>query len=1662
MIKTSSILSILFFLISFSAFSQVSLPHSESFESGTGDWTQLTTDDFDWTINSGTTPTANTGPSDAFDGNDYIYLEATGNSNPSRDAGIECYFDFSGSDMPILSFNYHMYGTQVGNLRIFVNDGGGWTEIWNKFGTQGNFWYNHKICLNAYGNNSNVGIRFVGETLDSESSDIALDLIEVRNFSIQAINHTDVTCGGYADGDITIEVAGGFTPYQYSIDGGSTYTSSSLTTQSFTGLSGYDYNVEILDEGGCTLYGGMVEVSEPPIPNITIDKANVEPCPDDMNGLILINASGSNPAFSYSINGMSGPFQSLNYFENLDVGTYTITVKTDIGCYIDGGNTTITAPDQIVINDVIVDDVSTCFGDANGQIQVDASGGNIQLDYSINNGILFQAEDYFGGLPTGYYDIIVRDAEYCTVTVNDIFVAEPTEVEITAIHRSNITGCYGDLSGTISLEGTGGTGDLHYSINGFVFQDDFLFTNLPAGTYQAHIRDDNACTTDGITVEISQPDELILEDAVKTDVQSCFGSEDGEILITASGGTGTLYYSIDNGLTFQTSPLFTGLGQGTYYPFVKDENDCYKFHTPLYINQPEQLVINNVFSYDVNTCYGGDNGSIYITASMGTSPLSYSIDGGTTFQSGGAFVGTLTAGDYNVLVQDANGCQVSYSPTITISEPPEIIITNEDYTNATCYGYYDGTITVDAEGGSGSLFYSIDNGNSFPYPTSSIVSVDAGTYTITVTDDNGCRADGSTLTISEPDELLISSTNITDVEDCNSDDDGIIEVNATGGTEPYLYSLNYGTTTQTSNTFENLPAGTGYTPYVEDANGCYVVGNPQTIIEPPALYFNYAGHTNIVGCNGTENGSITITANGGTQPLSYSIDNGTTYYENDGIFSNLAAGTYTTTVQDAHGCTVIGSTQIISQPEEMVIEEINVSPVICNGQSNGQIEIIATGGQPALRYSINGGANFSLSYQFNTIAAGNYDIVVKDAYDCEVSESITVEQPDPFTIDDPIATDVSTCYGDETGTLTLMAYGGVTPYSFTYTRIGGISSPSQTNGFFNNVGAGNYYMTVNDANGCTQSTGLVVIEEPLPVSFEYYTVNNISCNGLVDGSIEMQGQGGTGTNYEYTINGGTDWSPTNLFDNLSEGDYLIGVQDENGCQNEYYIGANIVNPPQIEIFAVFPTEISCNGFSDGRIDIDAIGGVGDYQYSLNGTDFQTSDIFTNLEADTYYPTVQDANGCTDQAEPVTLEMPEHLGGFTASTEIGCDSLTVLFTPNTPDITFNWAFTPTDEFTNDVPQEFTFHNTTDEIMEFNVRGIALHGLCKDTAYTTITVYPSPNLNFELSENVLFYPDTTVQITNYTANYTDYNWDFGDGQTSTQTNPIEHSYNTCGEYLVTMSALNQYNCIAHQYDTVKVNALQPTASFLPSEISACQPAEISFRNNSNYSNKYTWNFGEGTYSEDENPIFVYDQADTYEVTLIAEGDCGTFSTVSKTITVHPSPTANFDVEPDTINTGKHARFYHDFGTENDLRFFWDFGDGDVSFDQSPSHLYSEPGSYQVMQVVASTNNCTDTLIMENAVFVVDDLIFTYPTAFSPNDDGLFETISPYYNMVEQCEVYIYNRNGAVVFYTKEPLNEPWDGRDLNGKLVQMDVYVWYAIGKYVGGSSLKEKGVITVIR
>lgn len=599
----------------------------------------------------------------------------------------------------------------------------------------------------------------------------------------------------------------------------------------------------------------------------------------------------------------------------------------------------------------------------------------------------------------------------------------------------------------------------------------------------------------------------------KTNV-SCNGGSNGTIMVNATGGITPYQYSIDSGATFYSSNAFTNLVANTYKVIVKDTNNCITNFTASIVTQP--TVLSFTATNTNVSCNGGNNGSITVTATGGTTPYQYSKNNGSTFQSSNTF-SNLAFGTFDVLVKDANNC-VTSSQTISITQPTAVSFTTTS-SNVICNGGNTGSITVSPSGGISPYQYSKNNGSTFQ-SLNTFSNLIAATYPIVVKDTNNCLTTLQNVIITQPNAISFSAT--TTGVSCNGNSNGSISITGTGGTSPLQYSINGGTTFQSANIFSGLTAST-YSVIVKDTNNC-LSGSQNIIISQPNLLSFTATPTN-VSCNGGSNGIITVSGAGGTTPYQFSNNGGSTF-QSSNIFSSLSATTYSIIVKDTNNCITAAQNVTVTEPNVLSFSATQ-SNVTCNGGNNGSITISATGGTSPFQYSSNGGSSYQSSNIISSLTANSYSVIVKDANNCvTASQNITITEPTaPQTPTITANSQTTFCQGDSV----VLSSSSANSYLWSNT------ATSQSTTIFNSVSV---TVTTFDISGCSAtSVATVVTVNPLPPTPTITQIGNTLTSSSASGNQWFRNDtiisGATSQNYSASLNGL----------------YSVQVTDGNGCSS---------------------------------------------------------------------------------------------------------------------------------------------------------------------------------------------------------------------------------------------------------------------------------------------------------------------------------------------------------------------------------------------------------------------------------------------------------------------------------------------------------------------------------
>ncbi|MFH1321906.1 MAG: PKD domain-containing protein [Bacteroidota bacterium] len=1518
---------------------------------------------------------------------------------------------------------------------------------------------------------------------------------------ITSIVGTGIDCNGNCNGTADLTVAGGLSPYTY------VWTPGGYITQYITGLCASIYYVTITDANSVSVTDSIV-INQPSPVTVSVT-GNDAICNGACDGNTAASVTGGTGSYTYLWDDTYN--QTTLTATGLCAGTYNVTV-TDVNECAGSNNITINEPPAIVVS---ITTISANCGQADGSATASVTNGIAPFTYNWNNGCSSQS---CTGLLAGTHTVTVTDANGCTGTgtgaVSD--AGGPSATISDSIDVSCQVGSDGEATVLIF----DGTPPYTYLWNDPGSQTTTTATGLDADIYTVEITDNNGCiTTESVT--INEPSILVANTSPVSE-PSCYGASDGIVMVTASGGTGQYTYLWDPPAGGQTTAMATGLSAGTYNVTVTDANNCIS-NTSVTLNEPAPLTLS-ITKADAN-CYGSCDGFATVSVGGGIPPYTYSWSNGDITQ----VADSLCAAIYNITVTDDNSC-TAFSSFI-INEPPDITVSISSFSDIDCYGNCNGFAQSTVSGGTPPYTYSWSDGQS----SDQAINLCAGTYTITVSDNNGCY-DVASITLTEPFAFTgaITDNDVSCFGDCN----GNATVNVSGGASPYNYLWD-DITFQTTPTADSLCDGT-YTVTITDINGCVITSSvlitqpqelslvsgsntsstcgfqngsacvnvaggvfPYTIVwndpmvttgpcidsvfanvyNPIVTDANFCTATlqviinDIVGpdidsikitdipCYGDNNGTANVYISAGTSPFTYlwRDNNGDTVAMglNDYLFG-LSGGSYTVTVIDANGC-VESDIFVLNEPSPLGSAILWTNDASCYGTCDGSASVIAGGGTPPYTYFWSpGGDTVDMA---TVLCPGSINILITDTNGCITTNNTVINQPDELVII-PVVTDVS-CNGFNDGQISVSPTGGTQPYTYNWLPIGTGGNVTTVT----NLDAGSYLVTVTDNNWCGTVENMTVNEPTQLISAGGSTPSNC---GNANGVAYVNPSGGTlPYAYQWLDDlGNPIGQNTETATNLSAGAYDVTVTDDNGCT--FTLPVTVGDNSGPEIAFITTTDVSCNGGNNGTASVVIVGGTLPYYYLWDDLLTLSNDTATWLTAGTYTVNVTDLNGCVDSAT-TTVNEPELIEIFTSGDTIICYSVPVEISASATGGTSGTGGPGSDGYTyswnNGLPDSNIHIVSPLVTTTYIVTVTDLNGCTASQSFTLAL----NQIVSDFSSSVSCKGESTDFIDlSYSANgnIISWNWNFDDGNTDNSQNP-SHIYSDPGTYYVTLIATDDLGCIDDTTKPITVNPV-PTVGFGWT----CEdpPIPSLTRFNSIVSDgsppyTYEWDFDyDGiTFDVDATVDMVthsYDTSVSFNVGLIVYDNNGCSNNI--TSQVQAPPTAAFIMTPTETMT-ENPVIFTDNSFYNIVSREWDFGEqesnSNYSSIQNPQHSYESAGTHNVILKVTDTNGCVDTAM--RPVWVKSEFVLFVPSAFSPNDDSKNEVFFPKGIGVygEEFKMYIYDRWGDLIYETEGRFGEDigWDGKANRGEnIAQMDVYIWLIRTEDLNGDTHEFIGHVTLIK
>ncbi len=908
------------------------------------------------------------------------------------------------------------------------------------------------------------------------------------------------------------------------------------------------------------IYLDNINLAEGCASNVTSEYVDVA-CGGDCTAFINLNLTGfeAQAEISWSASAGGGSDQSKS---GLCAGEYSYTVTDPVYDCEFVETITITQPIPLFVN-ASVGHETFAANQNNGSINLNVDGGSYNYSYTWSDGGPNDARRTF--LAPGIYCVTVEDTNGCTF--EECYEVLPFGCSTAVIATVDQYPCAPGELATVTVEVSGNA----FPVT-IVWQHDFFLlnqttaTNVPPGVWSVFVQEQlNDCEAE-VVIEIFES----VDDNPFIIHESNAGASNGTIDPMVSGGSGEFTYSWSNN---ETSPTISNLSAGDYTVTITDiETGCMliETYTVLLLNCDMEV------SWTITpvTCFGGDDGQINVMVTGGSGNFTYNwTDAGLS----GSNLNGLESGTYQILVEDANGCQELHNIFL---QQPGMITVEFEVMDESVPGAQDGSINTTVSGGTPGYQYewSANAGSN-----ANASGLGGGTYNVTVTDANGCTTvQGATVIGIECPEFMVEGLP-SDIA-CNGGSTGSINVTVEGPLGPFTYAWNSG---QDSGEITGVPAGDYEVVITDEDSGC-TTSYEVSLTEPDALSLQVDGmaESNL----GANDGSVSAMVSGGTSDYSYEwTDANGMVVGTTAMVSELGPGEYCVEITDANECTIEDCFTITAGADPCAgfsaVSGDHV-PVSCNGGSDGVATVIITGGTEPYTYTWSDDQD---GEQATGLSAGEILVTIVDGNGCESMTSVTVTEPTALALSTS-GTNESVQNASD-GTVTAMANGGTGSYTYEWTDANGMVVG--TGAMVSGLAPGEYCVEIRDENNCTTTDCYEVLAGGDPC------VNTDLGIELLGGTLDCVSQqielvaqsfGGSG-NVSYEWQDGTMGATYTV---TVAGAYTVVGTDELGCTAESIVEVNQdTNLPDI---SVTNTSETSAGASDGTVTVSVV----------NGTDFTVS------------------------------------------------------------------------------------------------------------------------------------------------------------------------------------------------------------------------------------------------------------------------------------------------------------------------------------------------------------------------------------------------------------------------------------------------------------------------
>ncbi len=1200
----------------------------------------------------------------------------------------------------------------------------------------------------------------------------SFELEQYNNPFIEQVGVIDVSCFGEANGQITIESLNGSTAHDriiLSLDGNKLDSISELTS-SFTGLVKGNYHLSVVDNNGCSSNQPYTAFVHQPDKAISVSIDTIRPVIDkgSNTGFIALTTDGGNIGEKTVVvsDGSSAVVTTdliksevVHYIRQLSADEYTVTISDEKGCSITETNVEVIEP-ALPLSFTITEQLDARCKAQTGGFTVEGKGGWGGYAYKRASDAAFYPLNEFNNLYAGRYLLSVKD-RLGAVFTDTVKISEPKDSLQVQLIDVQSASC--NVGGQICVKGQGGTGPYRYVLNQGVDTIDVtgnlghIYTNLTNRPYQISTIDDNGCRAD---MDVELDDQLELKGLTfKKTYPSTVAATDGQLLAVLEGGQAPFSFQWENlaGHVFaETGSQLTDIATGFYTVTVHDAGAC-SMHSATLLEAVTDSVLmvidrgdetgyqkaDGYIEYDYQRAYCQSVQVLYPDGRL----VSFNGDevNGLFNVNGHLYLSNLTGGQYHVLLTAVSG--QNYTSSFAIEAYQPLTIAQVDRRHVSHKNGDDGEIKLTLSGGAAPFVFDwihLEKNSAIGAFSSAYVSsldkLTAGTYQVTVTDRyNNVLTEE--VNILEPADALTVSIKEYRNESCKTYEDAYVVLQANGGWGDYQFRHDSVEHFVNSNDWRDLDVR-NHTFYLTDKLG-NIDSLKINITEPDYLRAS-VNVIDSVDCKGDANGVIGFNITGGTAPYRYNVASQPQDWKAGTEAQNLLAGHHTFYFTDANNC--IGQDTIkvyMPEPDELLFNQQLVTHTTCN-TDNGVITVAMQGGSAPYNYEWRNEASLLIGTDSVITSLAQNGLYTLDVYDYHGCHQQLEQRIKPSTLPliNTIATTPVLCYGDSTGTATVMDVTPAepfAPYEFTW-------SNGQTDDSSTKWTSEMHHVTIADTNGC-ETTKWFMVDTPDSLRASIESIKHAHCFGYNDGFIKLLPQGGVGA-YQFTWSNGDTEA---LADSLSKGDYKVLLTDGNAC--EYERTFTIVEPDELLVDLGDDIKIC----PDNTIVIDGQDFTTHRWYNDEG-DLLNERFIEVGEEDDYYLEVTNDIGCFAR-DTITLTIGNDAlqADFLMTSEayLG-DTLRVYELSNMPLDSLNWDYSG-NAFLNvnsaDMP-DYVLHLLTLEDGMYNVSLQAYSGGCVSKMVKQVEVF---ELDGDQSPDVeLGYQEPLIQSLKVAPNPTDGNF------------------------------------------------------------------------------------------------------------------------------------------------------------------------------------------------------------------------------------------------------------------------------------------------------------------